>query len=179
MGFGLVIGFIGLLKLMTSNYNCFTKVKVEIMLHLMISWPVYLGVKSHLGPKTRFLLLSNSCGFVDVGCPLCQDDRSVIYNCCWLCQHSDFWVWVLRDSWPYFTVSDLRFPQPEGPGPRLYPPGTGWLSYTPKQWVPFSSPPMTRMVTVEVFTPASTGMASSIVACTYPLPRRCVHRVTA
>jgi hypothetical protein len=39
-------------------------------------------------------------------------------------------VWVIWDSWPYFTVSDLR--------------------------LPFSSHPMTRRVTVEVFEPAST-----------------------
>jgi hypothetical protein len=29
-------------------------------------------------------------------------------------------VRVLRDSGPYFTVSDLRLPQPGGPGPRIY-----------------------------------------------------------
>jgi hypothetical protein len=45
---------------------------------------------------------SDSCGFVDVGRPLSQEDRSVIYNCCWPC--------VLWDSRPYFTVSDSRLP---------------------------------------------------------------------
>jgi hypothetical protein len=38
---------------------------------------------SHLGPKTRFLLLSGSCGFVYVVNPLWQEDKSVICNCCW------------------------------------------------------------------------------------------------
>jgi hypothetical protein len=38
----------------------------------------------------------------------------------------------------------------------LYSPGTGWPGYTPRHWVPFSSPPTTRRVTVEVFDPAST-----------------------
>jgi hypothetical protein len=38
----------------------------------------------------------------------------------------------------------------------LYPPGTRWPSYSPRQWVPFSSPPTTRRATVEVFNPAST-----------------------
>jgi hypothetical protein len=38
----------------------------------------------------------------------------------------------------------------------LYPPGTGWPSYTPRLWVPFSSPLMTHRATVEVFEPAST-----------------------
>jgi hypothetical protein len=41
-----------------------------------------------------------------------------------------FWVRVQWDSWPYFTVSDSI--------------------------LPFSSPPTTRRVTVEVFDPAST-----------------------
>jgi hypothetical protein len=39
--------------------------------------------------------------------------------------------------------------------PYLYPPGTGWPSCNPRHWVPFSSPPTTRMA-VEVFEPAST-----------------------
>jgi hypothetical protein len=34
-------------------------------------------------------------------------------------QRSHSWVRVLRDSWPYFTVSDSRHPQPGGPGPRI------------------------------------------------------------
>jgi hypothetical protein len=38
----------------------------------------------------------------------------------------------------------------------LYTPGTGWPSYTPRHWVPFSLPPMTRRATVEVFDPVST-----------------------
>jgi hypothetical protein len=45
-------------------------------------------------------------------------------------QRSHFRVRVPYDSWPYFTVSDWR--------------------------LPFSSPPTTRRVTVEVFDPAST-----------------------
>jgi hypothetical protein len=40
--------------------------------------------------------------------------------------------------------------------PYLYPRGTGWPSYTPRHWVPFSSPPTTCRVTVEVFELAST-----------------------
>jgi hypothetical protein len=40
--------------------------------------------------------------------------------------------------------------------PYLYPPGTGWPSYTPTHCFPFSSPPTTRRSTVEVLEPAST-----------------------
>jgi hypothetical protein len=32
---------------------------------------------------TKFLSLSDSFGFVDVGCPLWQESGSVVYNCCW------------------------------------------------------------------------------------------------
>jgi hypothetical protein len=63
--------------------------------------------------------------------PLWREDRSVVYNCCCLRQRSHSQVWVPRGSWPHFTVSDLRLPQPGGPGPlfisprnrvaRLYP----------------------------------------------------------
>jgi hypothetical protein len=35
-------------------------------------------------------------------------------------QRSHSQVRVPRDSWPYFTVSDSRLPQPGGPSPRIY-----------------------------------------------------------
>jgi hypothetical protein len=35
-------------------------------------------------------------------------------------QSSHSQVRVPRDSWPYFTVSDSRLPQPGGPGPPVY-----------------------------------------------------------
>jgi hypothetical protein len=35
-------------------------------------------------------------------------------------QRSHSPVWVPRHSWPYFTASDSRLPQPGGPGPRVY-----------------------------------------------------------
>jgi hypothetical protein len=46
--------------------------------------------------------------------------------------------------------------------PYLYPPGTGWPGYTPRHWVPFSSPPITRRATVEVCDPASTHIESDL-----------------
>jgi hypothetical protein len=50
------------------------------------------------------------------------------------CQHSHSWVRLPWDSRPYFTVLDLR--------------------------LPFSLPPTTRRVTVEVFDPVSTRVFS-------------------
>jgi hypothetical protein len=53
------------------------------------------------------------------------------------CQHSLSWVWVPWDLQPYFTVSDSR--------------------------LPFSSPPTTCWVTVEVFDPASTRVCGILL----------------
>jgi hypothetical protein len=72
---------------------------------------------THLGPKTRFLLLSDSCGFVDVWHPLWQEEGSVVYSCCWSSPVQSFLV-----PWPYFTVSDSRLLQPGGRGPHIYVP---------------------------------------------------------
>jgi hypothetical protein len=73
-------------------------------------------------------------------------------------QSRNFRVRVTRDSWPYFTVSDSKLPQPVGSGVHIYiaqeqgvpviPLGTGF---------PFHRlPQVSRRATVEVFDPAST-----------------------
>jgi hypothetical protein len=68
-------------------------------------------------------------------------------------QRSHSHVQVLRDSWPHFTVSDLRLPQPGGPCPHIYisqeqggpviPPGTGFpfCRLTGLQWRYSTLPP--------------------------------------
>jgi hypothetical protein len=43
---------------------------------------------THLGPKTTFLLVSDSFRFVHVGCRFWWQEGSVIYNCCCPHQHS-------------------------------------------------------------------------------------------
>jgi hypothetical protein len=61
-----------------------------------------------------------------------------------------------RGTHDHILLSQIRdSPNQEGQVPYLYPPGTGWLDYTPRHWVSFSSPPTTRRATVEVFDPAS------------------------
>jgi hypothetical protein len=88
------------------------------------------------GFRPDFLLMSDNCGFVDMGRPLWRENGSVVYNCCSLRQRSHSQVRVPRGSWPHFTISDLRLLQPGGPGPCIYipqeqggpviPPGTGF-----------------------------------------------------
>jgi hypothetical protein len=42
-----------------------------------------LKYSTHLGLMTRFLLLSDNCGLVDMGHSLWWEDAHVVYNCCW------------------------------------------------------------------------------------------------
>jgi hypothetical protein len=103
------------------------------------------------GPIPNFLL-SNSCGFVDVGRLLRQEDKYDVYNCCWPSSAQ----LSLRPS-PAGLMAIfycLRFDIPptwRARFPYLYPPGTGWPSYTPGHWVPFPSPLTTRRATAEVY----------------------------
>jgi hypothetical protein len=99
---------------------------------------------------------SDSCGFVDVDRPLWQEDRSVIYNCCWPSSVQSF---LGLSPAGLMTFYCLRFETPptwRARFPYLYPPGTGWPSYTIRHWVPFSSPPTTHRAMVDVFKPTFT-----------------------
>jgi hypothetical protein len=125
-----------------------------------VSRPVCPGVKPHLGPKTTFSLLSDSYQFVNLGRYFWIKDGSLVYNCCWPSPAQLF----SGPGPPGLTTIFycLRFETPETWKARylyLYPLGTGWPSYIPRHWVPFSSPPTTRRATVEVFDSASTRMA--------------------
>jgi hypothetical protein len=53
------------------------------------------------------------------------------------CNHS--MVRVAQNPKPYFTVSSDTPLTIRGRFPYLYLPGTGWPSYTPEHWVPFTS----------------------------------------
>jgi hypothetical protein len=89
--------------------------------------------------------------------PLWQEDGSVVYDCCWSSSAQSFSGFSPAGLMTIFYC--LRFetlPTWRARSPYLYPPRTGWPCYTPRHWVPFSSPPTTCRATVEVLDPAST-----------------------
>jgi hypothetical protein len=91
---------------------------------------------THLGLKTRFLLLSESCGFVDVGRSLWRENGSAVYNCCWSLTAQSFLGPSPAGLVTIFYCLRFETPQPGGPGPRIsipqeqggpvIPPGTGF-----------------------------------------------------
>jgi hypothetical protein len=121
--------------------------KVKVMLDRWSVGQSVLVSSTHLGLTTRFLLLSDSCGFVDLGRSLWWENRSVVYSCCWSLPAQSFLG--LSPAGLVTIFYCLRFETPSTwRATSPYPPGTGWPSYTPRHWVPFSSPPTTRRATV-------------------------------
>jgi hypothetical protein len=85
-----------------------------------VSRPVYLGVKPHLGPKTRFLYCQPVAGLLMWGA-LSNERTGLSFTIAiGPRQRRCSRVRVQRDSWPYFTVSGSTLLQPGGPGPRIY-----------------------------------------------------------
>jgi hypothetical protein len=112
--------------------------------------------KTHLGLTTRFLLLSDSWRFADVGSSLWRENGSVVYNCCWSSPAQSFSSPSPAGLMTIFHCLTLETPSTwRARSPYLYSPRTRSPGYTPKHWVPFSSPPTTRRATVEVFEPTS------------------------
>jgi hypothetical protein len=92
-------------------------VEAEVMLRSPVSLPACLGVGTHMGPMSRFLLLSNNCKFFGVRRPLWRDDGYVAYNCSWASPEQSSSV-----------------PSPAGPVTTFYCP----KSQTPQTWKPGS-----------------------------------------
>jgi hypothetical protein len=96
------------------------QVKAKVMLRPTVIRPVYLGVKHPSGAQDQICVTVRQLRVVDVRRPPWRRTGLSFTVAAGPRQHSHSHVWVQRDSWPYFTVSDSRLSQPGGPGPRIY-----------------------------------------------------------
>jgi hypothetical protein len=97
---------------------------------------------------------------------LSDEDGSVVYNCYWSSPAQSFSDPIPTGLMTTFYCLRIEIhPTWRARSPYLYPPGTRRPGYTPRPWVPFSSPPTIRRATVEVFDPASTWDTSCTPLC--------------
>jgi hypothetical protein len=113
-------------------------VSVFLLLHKMWRRSVGQSVlvsSTHLGPKTRFLLLSDSCVFVDVGRSLCRVCRlqlllafttTVIFGSESHGIHDHILLFHIRDS-PNLKGHVTLFISPRNRVAQLYPQALGYL----------------------------------------------------
>jgi hypothetical protein len=134
-----------------------SNVEVEVKLRPTVSRSVRLGVRHACGTRDKFFFLLEIffrqlrvCYFV---APSLTRGRvcNLLYNCFWALPEQSLMGWSPSELRPYFTVSFETPPTWRARSPYLYPPGTGWPSYTPGHWVPFLSPLTTLGSTVDVF----------------------------
>jgi hypothetical protein len=97
-----------------------------------------------LWPDFNFLTFDNY--FLCSSCRASSLTRRRV--CSWQCKHS--LVRVAQNPQPYINASSEARPTWRARSLYLNHPGTGWPSYTPEHWVPFSLPLRTRRAAVEV-----------------------------
>jgi hypothetical protein len=118
-------------------------VEIKVNLRPTVSRPVCLSVRRPSGTCDQFFFLLEIsfrqlwvCYFVAPSLT-----RGQVCNLLTIasgpCQSSHSWVEVPQNSQPYFTVSFEIPPTWRARSPYLYPPETGWPSYTPGTGFPF------------------------------------------
>jgi hypothetical protein len=149
-------------SIITSEMNkhatmrlCHIKERMGLLVEVEVEVTLWLTV-------SQYVLVSNTLAGLRPDIICCRNVvwnlRSYIYGapsltrgrvCNLLYNHS--MVRVAQNAKPYFTVSSESPPTWMARFPYLYRPGTGWPSYTPGHWVPFTSSLTTRRARVEVF----------------------------
>jgi hypothetical protein len=133
------------------------RVRVRVTLQLAVyRQSVRLGDKPLKTHDQHFFFQLNTCGYSPY---LTSSLRGWV--CCLqlLLVLASTVILGSKSRWTHDIYYCLKFETPptwRAKSSYLYPPGTGWPSYTPRHWVLFSSPPMTLRAVVEVFEPTST-----------------------
>jgi hypothetical protein len=130
--------------------RCYSLSLPKLNLRLTDSRPVCLGVRHPSGTCDQFLFLLEIsirqlrlCYFV---APSLTRGRvcNLLSNFFWALPEQSLLGRSPAELMTIFTVSSETLPAWRARSPYLYPPGTGWPSYTPGHWVPFLSPLKTR-----------------------------------
>jgi hypothetical protein len=131
---------VGPLERANLNHWTTNEVEVEVNLRPTVSRPVYLRIRRPSGTRDQFFFLLEISfrqlqAYYFVALSLTRGRVcNLLYNYFWPCQSSRCWVEVSQNSQPYFTVSSETPLTWRARFPYLYPPGTGWPSYTPGHW---------------------------------------------
>jgi hypothetical protein len=94
--------------------------KSKVMLWPTVSRPICLGVKPNLGPRTRFLLMSHSCRFIDVRHPLWRENGSFVYSCFWTLPAQSYSGLIPAGLMTIFYCLTFETPPTRRPGPFTY-----------------------------------------------------------
>jgi hypothetical protein len=134
-----------------------TSARVTVRVNLWLAvyhQSVRLGAKPVWYPGSMFFFFQlNTCGYNPHVTSFLTRRWVCRFNCCWPSPMQSFsgpspaGLITIFYSLRFQTTSSWRVRSPY-----LYPPGTGWPIYNPKQWVPFSMPLTTSRATVEIHT---------------------------
>jgi hypothetical protein len=146
-----------ILKRTVTSMPRYEYIDVEVNLRPTVSRPVCLGVRRPSGTRDQFFfLLEISFRQLRVYyfvAPSLTRRRvcNLPYNCFWALPEQSLLGRSPAELTALFYCLIWDPPTWRARSPYLYPPGTGWPSYTPGHWVPILSPLTTRRATVEVY----------------------------
>jgi hypothetical protein len=145
------------------------------MLQPTVRWPGCFGVGHPSGAHDQIFITFIQLPLVDVGRPLWQENGSVVYNCCWSSPAQSFFGPSPNGLMTKILLSQIReSPNLEGQVPVHKSPGNKVAHFTPRHWVPFSSPLTTSRATAEVFDHLPHGVAAITKSLLDTVPWRSV-----
>lgn len=119
-----------------------------------------VGSGTHLGTMNRLLLVSDSCGFLYVGCPLWREDSYCrLQLLLTLISADNFWSESPAEQVTFFAFLKFNISPTWISRFRIYIfQEQGGQVIPPRHWVHFLSPIMVRRATLEYFPFVHTGL---------------------